>query len=55
MDPAEEERQARRAEERVQQYTLLQNVPPVPVWNRGRGREGKRFHMTCHCAPFLHC
>jgi len=46
MDPVEEERQARKAKERVQQYALLQNVPPVPVWNRGRGRGGRRFHMT---------
>jgi len=47
MDPAEEECQTRRAEERAQQYVvpaLLQNIPPAPVWNRGRGRE--RFHMT---------
>ena len=44
MDPAEEERQARRAEERAQRYALLQNIPPAPVWNRGRGRG--RFHMT---------
>jgi len=38
MDPVEEEHQARRAEELAQQYivpTLLQNVPPAPVWNRG--------------------
>jgi len=46
MDPAEEERQARRAEERAQQYALLQNVPSASVWNRGRGRGGRRFHMT---------
>ena len=44
MDPAEEERQARRAEERAQRYALLQNIPPAPVWNRGRGRG--RFYMT---------
>jgi len=25
---------------------LLQNVPPAPVWNRGRGRERRRFHIT---------
>ena len=44
MDPVEEARQARRAEERAQRYvvlTLLQNVPPAPVWNRGSGK-GKR-------------
>ena len=46
MDPVKEECQARRAEERAKQYTLLQNVPPAPVWNRGRGRGGRRFHMT---------
>ena len=47
MDPAEEECQTRRAEERAQRYVvpaLLQNIPPPPVWNRGRGRG--RFHMT---------
>ena len=47
MDPAEEERQTRRAEERAQRYVvpaLLQNIPPPPVWNRGKGRG--RFHMT---------
>ena len=46
MDPVEEERQARRAKERAQRYALLQNVPPAPVWNRGRDRGGRRFHMT---------
>ena len=46
MNPVEEECQARRAEKRVQQYALLQNVPPTPVWNRGRDRRGRRFHMT---------
>jgi len=51
MDPAEEECQARRAEERAQQYALLQNVPSAPVWNRGRGREGRRFHMTSVHVP----
>jgi len=47
MDPVEEECQARRAEERAQQYVvpaLLQNVSLAPVWNRGRGQG--RFHMT---------
>jgi len=47
MDPAEEERQARRAEERAQRYivpALLQNIPLAPVWNRER--EQGRFHMT---------
>jgi len=49
MDPVEKEHQARRAEERAQQYvvpTLLQNVPPAPVWNRDRGRERKRFYLA---------
>jgi len=46
MDPVEEERQARRAEDRAQHHIdnlnhhyhhpLLQNIPPAPVWNRGR-------------------
>ena len=52
MDPAEEERQARRAEERAQRYVvpaLLQNIPSAPVWNRGRERG--RFHMTLAHVP----
>ena len=47
MDPVEEECQSRRAEEWAQWYvvsTLLQNVPPAPVWNRERGQG--RFHIT---------
>jgi len=36
MDSVEEERQARRAEERVQRD--LPNITPAPVLNRGRGR-----------------
>jgi len=32
--------------ENYQLSALLQNVPPAPVWNRGRGRERGRFHMT---------
>ena len=51
MDPVEEEHQARRAEERAQQYALLQNVPPAPVRNRERGRGGRRFHMTSVHVP----
>jgi len=42
LDPVKEERQARRAEEQVQQYVvpaLFQNIPPAPVWNRRRGRD----------------
>jgi len=55
MDSIEEECQARRAEERAQRYvvpTLLQNVPPAPVWNRG-SRKGKKrqFHMTLAHVP----
>jgi len=46
MDPVEEERQTRRAEERAQRYALLQNVPPDPVWNRDRGRGRKRFYLA---------
>ena len=56
MDSVEEEHWARRAKEWAQQHVvvpenyqlsaLLQNVPPAPVWNRGRGRERGRFHMT---------
>jgi len=50
MDPVEKECQARRAEERAQQYvvpTLLQNVPSAPVWNRGSGKgKRRRFYMT---------
>ena len=46
MNPVEEEQQARRAEERAQQYALLQSIPPALVWNRGRGRRERRFHMT---------
>jgi len=46
MDPVEEECQARRAEEQAQQYALLQNVPPAPVWNRERGKGERRFYMT---------
>jgi len=58
MDPVEEERQARRAVDRARHYIdnpdhhhhhhhpLLQNIPPAPVWNRGRGR--------CHHLPLPH-
>ena len=49
MDPVEEERQARRAEERAQRYVvsaLLQNVPPASVWNRDRERGRKRFYLA---------
>jgi len=46
MDPVEEECQARRAEEKAQQYALLQNISSAPVWNRERDKGGRRFHMT---------
>ena len=49
MDPVEEERQTRRAEERAQRYVvpaLLQNISPAPVWNRDRERERKRFYLA---------
>jgi len=36
MDPVEEERQTKRAEERAQQD--LPNITPAPVLNRERGR-----------------
>ena len=49
MDSVEEEHQARRAGNRNRhhidnpdyhhhRHPLLQNIPPAPVWNRGRGR-----------------
>ena len=55
MDSVEEEHQARRAGDRARHhidnpnyhyyhYPLLQNIPPDPVWNRGRGRR-------CHLPP----
>jgi len=41
MDPVEEERQAKRAQERAQRD--LPNIIPAPVLNRGRGRgRGRR-------------
>jgi len=52
MDSAKEECQARRAEERAQQYVVpdfLQNIPPAPVWNKERRRG--RFHMTPAYVP----
>jgi len=60
MDPVEEERQARRAEDRAQHhidnpnhhhhfYPLLQNIPPAPVWNRGRG--GRHHLPLPHIIP----
>jgi len=42
MDPVEEEHQARRAEERVQQ----DQQPTAPVLNRGRERRRTKYHLT---------
>ena len=60
MDSVEEECQARRAEDRAQHHIdnpnyhyhlhpLLQNIPPAPVWNRGR-RE-RRYLPLLHIIP----
>jgi len=61
MDVVEEERQARRAENRAQHHIdnpnhhhyhlhpLLQNIPPVLVWNRGR--RGRRYLPFPHIIP----
>ena len=60
MDAVEEEHQARRAEDRAQHHIdnpnhyhhlhpLLQNIPPAPVWNRGRE---ERHHLPLsHIIP----
>jgi len=42
MDPVEEEHQARRAKERVQQ----DQQPTAPVLNRGRGKRRTKYHLT---------
>ena len=42
MDPVEEEHQARRAEERVQQ----DQQPAAPILNRERGRKRTKYHLT---------
>jgi len=47
MDPVEEERQARRAEERVQQ----DQQPAAPVLNRGRERRRTKYHLTSTHVP----
>ena len=48
MDPVEEERQARRAEERVQQ----DQQPAAPVLNRGRRRRRRtKYHLTSTHVP----
>ena len=44
MDPVEEERQARRAEERAQR----DQQPVAPVLNRGRGRTTKYYLIPAH-------
>ena len=61
MDSVEEERQARRAEERVQRD--LPNITPAPVLNRerererergrgrGRGRQQSKFYLTSANVP----
>ena len=61
MDAIEEEHQARRAEDRAQyhidnpnhhhhhHHPLLQNIPPAPVWNRGR--RGRSYLPLPHIIP----
>ena len=53
MDLVEEERQARRAKERVQQD--FPNITPAPVLNRergrGRGRQQSKFYLTSANVP----
>ena len=47
MDAVEEERQVRRAEERVQR----DQQPTAPVLNRGRRRRRTKFHLTSAHVP----
>jgi len=47
MDPVEEGRQARRAEERAQR----DQQSAAPVLNRGRGRRRTKFHLTSAHVP----
>jgi len=47
MDAVEEERQARRAEERVQR----DQQPTAPVLNRGRGRKRTKYYLTSTHVP----
>jgi len=47
MDAVEEERQARRAEERVQR----DQQPTAPVLNRGRGRRRTKYYLTSTHVP----
>ena len=47
MDPVEEERQARRAEQRVQR----DQQPAAPVLNRGRGRKRTKYYLTSTHVP----
>ena len=53
MNPVEEERQARRAEERAQRHPP--NITLAPVLNRGRGRRRRRrqskFYLTSAHVP----
>ena len=63
MDVVEEEHQARRAEDRAQHHInnpnhyhyhlhpLLQNIPPAPVWNRGRRRRRRHYLPLPHIIP----
>jgi len=47
MDAVEEERQARRAEERAQR----DQQPVAPVLNRGRGRRRTKYYLTSTHIP----
>jgi len=47
MDAVEEERQVRRAEERVQR----DQQPTAPVLNRGRRRRRTKYHLTSTHVP----
>ena len=47
MDPVEEERQVRRAEERAQR----DQQPTAPVLNRGKGRRRTKYHLTSTLVP----
>jgi len=49
MDPAEEECQARRAEEQAQQHPP--NITLAPVLNRGRERRQSKFYLTSAHVP----